>query len=110
MKTVILISTPMTKLTQKQKAIIFDAERTVEKFNKNFPIGSKVMHKKIGIKSFPFEERIVKGKAFVSNSYEPVAYFEGLSGYYSITSDFIDYSQADAKRSEATRCQPMRLR
>ena len=86
----------MSKLTQKQKAIIFDAERTVEKFNKLFPIGSKVMQRNIGIKTFPFKERIVKSEAFISSSYEPVVFFQGCSGYFSVLPDFIDYTEADA--------------
>lgn len=78
-------------MTQKQKAQIYDAEKLVEKFNKLFPVGSKVGHKKIGLKSYPFEMRIVKSKAYVSSSYDAVAFFEGLSGYYSIEPNFIDY-------------------
>lgn len=67
------------------------AQLVVDKFNAKYPVGSQCPHKKIGVASFPFIEREVIGKAFVSASNEPVAYFEGLSGYFSITADFVKY-------------------
>lgn len=79
-------------MTTKEQKLKDAAEQVVNQFNEQFPIGSKVMHKKIASKSIPFEERIVKSSAFVSNSYDPVAFFVGLSGYYIITPQFIKYS------------------
>lgn len=83
----------MLQLSKKQKALIYDAEQLVKKFNTLFPVGSEVSHRKISLRGQPFVKRIVKGEAFVSSSYDAVAYFEGLSGYYSIESNFIDYDQ-----------------
>ena len=85
----------MKTISQKQKAIIFDAERTVERFNRLFPVGSIVQQRNLGIKAYPYKARVVRSNAFVSESYEPVVLFEGLSGVYSVLPEFIDYSKAD---------------
>lgn len=83
----------MPQLSQKQKALIYDAEQLVKKFNTLFPVGSEVLHRKVNLKGQPFEKRIVKSEAYVSSSYDAVAFFEGLSGYYLIEPNFIDYDQ-----------------
>jgi hypothetical protein len=78
-------------MNQREKARAYDAQQLVQKFNNKFPVGSKVMHRSTAIKSIPFTERIVKSEAFVSNSTQAVAFFEGLSGYYSIDPEFVQY-------------------
>ncbi|WP_233898323.1 hypothetical protein [Tenacibaculum piscium] len=70
-----------------------EAESIVEMFNENFPVGSVVRQRNVGVKTFPFKNRIVKTKAFLSQNGEPVVFFTGVSGYYSILPDFIDYTK-----------------
>lgn len=79
----------LSKKQEKEKA---KSQDIVDKFNNQYPIGSTVMHKKIGVKSVPFEARKTKTLAFLSGSNDPVVFLEGLPGYYCITADFIDYS------------------
>lgn len=79
-------------LSKKEQKYKEKSQIIVDKFNRQYPIGSTVMHKKTGIKSVPFEARKTKTLAFLSGSNDPVAFLEGLSGYYCITEDFIDYS------------------
>lgn len=71
---------------KKQKQL---AEKTVEKFNKKYPVGSTVKHRKS--MHGEYEDRILTHEAYVSSSLDPVAFFEGLSGYYLVTDDFIQY-------------------
>jgi hypothetical protein len=67
------------------------AQKLVEKFNKQFPIGYKVRHRKTTKSTFDYVT--VKSKAFVSTSAEPVVFFHELSGYYSIDPLFVDYDE-----------------
>lgn len=69
------------------------SEKAVKIFNEKFPIGSKVRQRNVGVKTFPFKNRIVRTKAFLSENGEPVVFFTGVSGYYSILPDFIDYTK-----------------
>jgi hypothetical protein len=76
---------------QREAKLKAKAQMLVDHFNTKYPVGSLCPHKKVGIFSVPFVDREVTGKAFVSMSNEPVAYFKDLSGYYSIESDFVKY-------------------
>lgn len=85
-------------MNQRQKAQKYDelqhdlqAQELVDKFNALYPIGSKVMHRTMAIKSAPFVERTVRTEAYLSNSMQPVAHFEEISGYCSIEADFVQY-------------------
>lgn len=78
-------------MTTKEKARAYDALQLVNKFNLHFPVGGKVQLREVASKSYPYIECTVRAKAFVSNSNEPVAFFEEISGYFSIESDFIQY-------------------
>jgi hypothetical protein len=79
-------------MTQKEKARIYDAEQLVARFNKLYPVGSKVNLRKMAIKSAPYIECTVKREAFLSHGNEPVAFFNEISGYFSIEPDFINYN------------------
>jgi hypothetical protein len=78
----------LSKKQEKEKA---QAQQLVDKFNTQFPVGSKVMHRKGSHSSYPYEEREVEHAAYVAASLEPVAFFTDLSGYYSIQPEFIKY-------------------
>jgi hypothetical protein len=78
-------------MKQKEKARAYDTQTLVEKFNKAYPVGSKVMLRKVSLNSYPYEEYVVKSKAIVSSATQPVASFEGISGWFSIEPDFIKY-------------------
>jgi hypothetical protein len=78
-------------MKQKEKARAFDAQQLVTKFNELYPVGSKVKLRKIAIKSAPYIECTVKREAFLSHGNEPVAFFDEISGYFSIEPDFISY-------------------
>ena len=78
-------------MNQKQKASAYDALKLVEKFNSLYPIGSKVMIRKIAIKSALYEQVTVNKKAITLNEIQPVASFEEISGYFSIEPAFVKY-------------------
>lgn len=78
-------------MTKKEKAKAYDALILVKKFNELFPVGSKVMLRKIASKKAPLIECTVRTEAFMSNSIEPVTFFNEISGYFSIEPDFIQY-------------------
>lgn len=81
-----LDNTIMKKKQIKQKEL---AEKIVELFNSKYPVGSTVKLRKS--MSSSYEDRIVANKAYVASSLDPVAFFEGLSGYYLVTKDFVKY-------------------
>ena len=81
----------MAKLSKKEKALAYDAEKLVEKFNELYPVGSTVMVRKIARESSPYVEYTVKAKAFLVNPTSPVAFFNGISGCFSIESCFVSY-------------------
>jgi hypothetical protein len=59
-------------------------ERMVERFNKNFPVGSKVMLRK-GVGDEAVEvETSVTAPATILGFHSAVAWFEGVVGCYSI--------------------------
>ncbi|MBN1989395.1 MAG: hypothetical protein JW783_08370 [Bacteroidales bacterium] len=76
----------MKKGSKEAKAISL-----VEKFNKLYPVGSTVTLRKIAISSSPYLEYTVRHEAFVANGLDPVAFFDGISGYFSIEPDFVKY-------------------
>lgn len=78
-------------MTKTEKARAFDAQNLVEKFNQLYPVGSKVMLRKVASKSFPYQKYIVKKEAFCTNSFDAMAFFDGISGYFSIDTDFVQY-------------------
>lgn len=81
----------MRTLSKKEKALAYDAQKSVEKFNELYPVGSTVSLRKVASKSFPYAEYTVKSEAFVANETNPVAFFNGISGYFSIEPDFVSY-------------------
>ena len=78
-------------MNQKEKARAYDAQQLVDKFNELYPVGSTVMHRTTASKSIPFKEHTVRAAAFVANSTLAVAFFNEVSGYCSIESDFVQY-------------------
>ena len=50
-------------MKNKEKVRIYEAQQIVEKFNRIYPIGSKVLVKRNSTKSCPVEEVTVKGEA-----------------------------------------------
>ncbi len=79
-------------MTKTEKARAFDSQNLVEKFNQLYPVGSKVMLRKVKSKSFNYKEYTVRKEAFCTNSFDAVAYFDGISGYFSIDTDFVQYT------------------
>jgi len=79
------------RMSPKQKADAFDVMVLIERFNKNYPVGSKVMHRTTNIKSYPFVERVVKLPAYTNNLNSAFAVFEGLEGGYDIEEGFVKY-------------------
>lgn len=56
-------------------------ERLVEDFNILYPVGSKVLL----MRDFGnYEERVVRGEAYILGGHTAVAFFEGISGCFSI--------------------------
>lgn len=78
-------------MSEIEKRRAFQAQELVEKFNRIYPVGSKVMIRKVAFDDFPYNEYVVKKKAYCTSSYDAVALFEGISGYFSIDSDFVKY-------------------
>lgn len=78
-------------MIKNQKRRAFQAQELVEKFNKLYPVGSTVQLRKVSSDRFPYEEYKVKKEAFCTASFDAVAFFEGISGYFSIDTDFIKY-------------------
>ena len=78
-------------MTIKEKAKRFDAQQTVEEFNRLFPVGSNVMVRKIASKEWPYQEVTVESEAFIANDTEPVCFFNEISGYFSVNKKFIKY-------------------
>lgn len=81
------------KLNQKQKAAAYDAGKLVERFNQLYPVGSKVLLRKVSRDSFPYQEYTVQREAYALNETEAVAFFEGISGCFSIEPQFIKYPE-----------------
>lgn len=81
----------MRELSKKEKVLAYDAQKLVEKFNKIYPVGSKVPLRKFAIESSPYIECTVKYAAFAANEINPVAFFKEISGYFSIEPVFIKY-------------------
>jgi hypothetical protein len=77
-------------MTLEQKAAAYDAIQIVEKFNKHFPVGSKVEYRVLHDKA-PYEIVTVQTPAYLDKGKQPVAFFNELSGYYMITENFINY-------------------
>lgn len=82
----------MRTLSKKDKALAYDAQKLVDRFNKLYPVGATVSLRKVARDSFPYTEYTVKSEAFVANETSPVAFFNGISGYFSIEPDFIKYN------------------
>lgn len=78
-------------MNTKEKARRYDAQQTVDIFNNLFPVGSGVLLRKIANKEYPYTEYTVKDIAFVACSGEPVCFFDGISGCFSIDKKFIKY-------------------
>jgi hypothetical protein len=83
----------MRQLTTKQKAQAFDSQQLVDKFNKLYSLGSTVMIRKIASKSYPYIPVTVSAPAFVTNSLDAAAFFNEISGYFSIEPDFVKYPE-----------------
>ena len=79
------------KMNQKEKARAYDAQQLVDKFNKQYPVGSSVKHRTTASKSIPFNKHTVRAEAFVANSNMAFAFFNEVSGYCSIEADFVQY-------------------
>jgi hypothetical protein len=78
-------------MTTKEKAKAYDAMQLVNRFNEQFELGSKVQLRKMASKNSQYIECTVESAAFLSSSNEPVAFFEEISGYFSIDPNFIKY-------------------
>jgi hypothetical protein len=78
-------------MTLKEKAQAYDAQQLVDRFNQLYQTGSTVLHRTIAITSMPFQKHTVKSPAFIANKYNAVVFFNEISGYCSIDSDFIQY-------------------
>ncbi len=63
----------------------------VEFFNATYPVGSTVLLRKVSIDGYPYQPHKVSYPAYVANSGEPVAFFQDITGYFSICPDFIQY-------------------
>lgn len=79
------------KLRKQQKADAYDASLLIKKFNELYPVGSKVLLRKVSRDSFPYQEYVVKSAAYALNDTQAVAFFEGISGCFSIEPQFIKY-------------------
>ena len=77
--------------TTEEKAKAYDSLKLIEKFNKLYPIGSTVFLRKNTSNECPYESHIVKSAAYMFPGFEAVAFFEGISGCFSIKHDFIKY-------------------
>jgi len=64
-------------------------EKFVKMFNDKYPKGSTVLHRKSVFDNY--EQRVVRSEAYISSSGAAVAFFEGMSGYYDISDDFVKY-------------------
>lgn len=78
-------------MKQKENAQRYDADRFIKKFNEQFPVGSTVMWRSVGMKEYPYKEYEVRTAAFTSSSGEPVTYVKGIIGYVSVLEDFVKY-------------------
>lgn len=78
-------------MNTKEKARAYDAQQLIEKFNELYPVGSKVMLRKWASDSSPYIECTVKAEAFLTNSNDAVAFFNEISGFFSISPEFIQY-------------------
>ena len=67
------------------------AQELVTTFNSRFPVGADVLVRKVSLEGFPYTSYQVRYPAYVSNSGEPVAFFEGITGYFSISPEFVRY-------------------
>lgn len=59
-------------------------ERMVEKFNREFPVGAKVLLRKGMIEDGDEVETVVTAPASIMGFHSAVAWFEGVSGCYDI--------------------------
>ncbi len=62
----------------------------ITKFNMQFPVGTLCPMRSIAKDGVPFEEVEVRDEAFDMNG-QPMAFFVGKSGAYSIRPEFVDY-------------------
>lgn len=76
----------------KINGISYNNPALVNLFNKKFPVGSTVSLRKYSVESDPYKEYKVIGQAFMLNDVSAVAFFEGISGCFSIEPGFVDYS------------------
>lgn len=81
------------ELSKREKARRYDSQLIIEKFNELYPVGSKCPMRSTNHKSYEYKEEVVKHEAFMSNSGDPVAFFEGKSGYYAIEEGFVKYPE-----------------
>lgn len=77
-------------MTTKEKLQAYNA-LLVEKFNRLYPEGSKVKLRKIASPFAPTIECTVCYKAHITYDGTPVAFFNEISGAFSIEDDFIQY-------------------
>lgn len=75
------------KPTAKQTA------KLIERFNKKFPVGSTVFLRKCAVESSEYKPYTVTEPAYRDYSGEAVAFFDGISGCFSVSPDFIDYKR-----------------
>jgi len=77
--------------TREEKAKAYDSLKLIKKFNKLYPVGSTVILRHVASDDYPYEPHIVKFEAYLFPGFEAVAFFEGISGCFSIEPDFIKY-------------------
>lgn len=63
----------------------------IAEFNRLFKVGDICFYRSIGKAGVPFEVWVVRSEAFDMNG-QPVAFFKGKSGVYSILPNFVDYT------------------
>jgi hypothetical protein len=75
-------------MTTEEKA---QAVLLVEKFNRLYPVGSKVKLRLVAHPLDPIIECTVRYPGYIMKGGEPVAFFNEISGCFSIEPDFIQY-------------------
>jgi hypothetical protein len=71
-----------------------EAQRWVNKFNEQFPVGTKLEWRSLASERQPYVKVTVSAPAFITGVGKfctPVAYFLERSGYCSVSPDFAKY-------------------
>lgn len=71
-------------------------ENLIERFNTDFPVGTKLLWRSVGKSGVPHETVTVKHAAYDMHG-QPVAFFEERSGCCSILPMFVAYESGPAQ-------------